>query len=364
MNMLRKVTVLRRRCARNWRRAWAVAVAGSLAAAVSLAAAPMADAATASSAARPMRGIDISAYQHADGPINWRVLARQGIRFVAIKVTEGTYYKNPYYSADVRSAARAGLAVMPYVFANPDAAGGAATASFAIRAAHYGRGRAELPLVVDLENDPYSRSNCYWLNSRRTVAWIAAFTARTRALTGVRPIIYTTDDWWKECTRSTGRFRADALWLADYNAGSPRAPRSWRRWAFWQYTDEGFLTGIGWTDLDYYRPVTALPSLRPAARSKPRPKPKHKLKLKLKRQSKPKRRSSDKRRPKDKRQSKDKHRPNHLRKDKSKPEHRSKHPRKDARKDKHRPKPKHKRAATSKSVTNHQILAYSHHSGW
>jgi GH25 family lysozyme M1 (1,4-beta-N-acetylmuramidase) len=235
-----------------------------------------------------MRGIDISAYQHKDGPINWRLLARQGIRFVAIKVTEGTYYTNPYYRSDARGAARAGLAVMPYVFANPDAAGGAATASFAIRAARYGRGRAQLPLVVDLENDPYSISNCYWLGGRRMIAWIAGFTTRIRALTGKWPIIYTTDDWWKQCARSTRQFSADPIWLADYNAGWPRVPRAWDRWSFWQYTDEGFLPGIGWTDLDYYQPVTDLPSLHPAARAKPKPKPKRKPKPKPKRKPKPK----------------------------------------------------------------------------
>ena len=296
-------------------------VVGSLAAAVSLAAAPMAVAATASSAGRPLRGIDISAFQHADGPINWRLLARHGIRFVAIKVTEGTYYTNPYYRSDARGAARAGLAVMPYVFANPGVAGGAATASFAIRAARYRRDSVALPLVVDLENDPYSKSNCYRLGSRRMVAWIAAFTTRTRALTGVSPIIYTTAAWWKECTRSTRRFSTDPLWLADYNAGRPSAPRTWGRWAFWQYTDEGFLPGIGWTDLDYYQSDAELPSLRPAARPKPRHKrpSKHKTKSKHKGKSKHNRPSKNKHRPKPKH----KHRP----KPKPKVKHKSKHKR-------------------------------------
>ena len=266
MNRLRRVTVQRRRRGRNWRRAWAVAVAGAMATAVSLAAAPMADAATASSAGRPLRGIDISAYQHANGPVNWRLLARQGIRFVAIKVSEGTYYTNPYYWPDTRGAARAGLAVMPYVFANPDAASGAATASFAIRAARYRRDSATLPLVVDLENDPYAKSNCYWLSSTRMVGWIAGFVTRVRALTGLRPVIYTTDTWWRQCTGSTGRFGADPLWLAAYDSGSPSAPSAWGRWAFWQYTDAGSLPGIGSTDLDYYQPAADLESLRPAAR--------------------------------------------------------------------------------------------------
>jgi GH25 family lysozyme M1 (1,4-beta-N-acetylmuramidase) len=270
MNKLRKVTVQRRRRGRNWRRAQAAAVAGGLAAAVSLAAAPLAGAATAGSAGRPLRGIDISAYQHADGPVNWRLLARQGIRFVAIKVTEATYYTNPYYRPDTKAAARAGLAVMPYVFANPDAAGGAATASYAIRAARYRRDRAELPLVVDLENDPYAKSNCYWLSSTRMVAWIARFTARARALTGRWPVIYTTDAWWRQCTGSTGRFGADPLWLAAYDTGWPSAPGAWGRWAFWQYTDAGSVPGIGSTDLDYFEPAAGLQSLRPAARPHPR----------------------------------------------------------------------------------------------
>ena len=120
------------------------------------------------------------------------------------------------------------------------------------------------------------------------IAWIAGFTARTRALTGQWPIIYTTDAWWGQCTRSTRRFSADPLWLADYNAGWPRAPGAWDRSAFWQYSGEGFLRGIGWTDLDYFRPVTDLASLRPAARPKHKPKPKSKHKPKPKPKHKPK----------------------------------------------------------------------------
>jgi len=285
MNMLQKVTVQRRRRSRNWRRGWSAVAAGGLAATVAVAAAPTAGAVptagarVAASGPRLTRGIDISAYQHANGPINWQRLARQGIKFAVIKVSEGTYYTNPYYRSDARAAARAGLAVLPYVFGNPDRAGGAATASFAVHAARYRRGAAELPLVVDLENDPYATSDCYWFGSRPMIAWIAGFTTRVRALTGQWPIIYTTDAWWQECTQSTGRFGADPLWLAAYNGGWPSPPSPWRRWVFWQYTNEGFLPGIGWTDVDYFQSDAGLPSLRPAAKPKPkherRPKSKH-----------------------------------------------------------------------------------------
>ena len=250
-------------------------------AAVSLTASPAFAAVAARSGDGPERGIDISAYQHI---VNWRELARHGIKFVAIKASEGTYYTNPYFRPDARGASRAGLVVLAYAFANPARAGGAVTASFAVRAAHYQRGRGALPLVVDLENDPYSVSDCYWLGRDAMIAWIVGFTRRARALTGSWPIIYTTVFWWRECTGSTGRFRRDPLWLADYNRGRPALPSAWTRWSFWQYSEEGYLPGIGWTDLDVFQPASGLPSLRPAAK----PKPRHRQKRRSKHRQKPK----------------------------------------------------------------------------
>jgi GH25 family lysozyme M1 (1,4-beta-N-acetylmuramidase) len=243
--------------------------AGGLAVAVSLTASPALAGALARSGGVPERGIDISAYQNANGPINWRELARHGIRFVAIKASEDTYYTNPYYLPDARAASRAGLAVLAYAFANPARVDGAATASFEVRAAHYRRGRGALPLVVDLENDPYSTNDCYWLGRARIIAWIAGFTRRARALTGSWPIIYTTVAWWQECTGSTARFGRDPLWLANYDGGEPTAPSAWSRWSFWQYSEDGYLPGIGWTDLDVFQTAGGLASLHPAAERKP-----------------------------------------------------------------------------------------------
>jgi GH25 family lysozyme M1 (1,4-beta-N-acetylmuramidase) len=255
-----------------------VVTAGGVAVAVSLTASPALAATLVRSGGVPERGIDISAYQNGNGPINWRELARHGIRFVAIKASESTYYKNPYYRSDARAAARAGLDILPYVFANPARADGSATATFAVRAARYHRGHGALPLVVDLENDPYSVSDCYWQGRGRMINWIAGFTRRARALTGAWPIIYTTPAWWRECTGSTGRFRHDPLWLADYNRGRPPVPSGWARWSFWQYSESGYLPGIGWTDLDVFQSTGGLPSLHPASKPKPKPKPKHRHK--------------------------------------------------------------------------------------
>ena len=269
MSMLRRVTVLR------------VTAASGAALMLSLAAAPGANATPGASAtagaasdaaraaaarlsARAVRGLDISSYQHGKKPINWPLLARHGISFVSVKASEGTYYHNPYYRSDVRAAAAAGLAVMPYVFANPAQAGGAPTARYAVRVTGRLRGPGQLPLVIDLEKDPYRAGHdCYGLKGRRIIGWIAGFVGQARALTGKWPVIYTGASWWRECTGATSRFRRDPLWLAAFGGTRPAVPSTWRHWTFWQYDDAGRLPGMGPADLDYYQPTSDLPALRP-----------------------------------------------------------------------------------------------------
>ena len=98
--------------------------------------------------------------------------------------------------------------MLPYVFANPGSASGASTARFAVSAAGNLRGPGRLPLVVDLENDPYrAGADCYGLDGRAMIGWIAGFAGQARALTGKWPVIYTAADWWRECTGSASRFR-------------------------------------------------------------------------------------------------------------------------------------------------------------
>ena len=248
------------------KRGWGRIVHAACAAAVVLAPAAAAASPTPDGA---IKGLDVSAAQHAEGPINWPALAHQGIRFVGIKVSEGTYYANPYYSSDEDAARAAGLYVLPYVFANPRAASGAATAAYAIGISAYHPGTDMLPIAVDLENDPYSvkrkPGNCYGLKAPQMVAWITRFIDESITLTGTRPIIYTTADWWEECTGGSTRFRREKLWVADYGVTAPAVPQQWGRWAFWQYTDAGKLPGAGVTDLDVFQPEPSSPEHTPNA---------------------------------------------------------------------------------------------------
>ena len=206
MNRLRRVTIQRRRPGRRRRRAWRAAAAGGMAVAVSLAASPALATVIAQPAAVPSAGSTSPPTRTRTARstgANWPATASSSSRSRPRKPpttptrttcrTPGRRRARDWPCSRTRSPTRTGRAARP-------------PPSFAVRAARYRRGHGALPLVVDLENDPYSTSDCYWFGQRRMIAWIAGFATRARALTGSWPILYTTVAWWRECTGSTGRF--------------------------------------------------------------------------------------------------------------------------------------------------------------
>ncbi len=80
-----------------------------------------------------VQGIDVAAGQHAkNAAISWTKVAASGYKFAFVKVTEGTYYINPYYLKDASGAQAAGLFVAPYAFGIPNYSGGALQADYAL----------------------------------------------------------------------------------------------------------------------------------------------------------------------------------------------------------------------------------------
>jgi GH25 family lysozyme M1 (1,4-beta-N-acetylmuramidase) len=222
---------------------------------------PFRPSAAAPSAAGPtVHGIDVAAFQHPRGVrVNWAAVAKAGYKFAAVKVTEGTYYVNPWGARDLVGAKQAGLYVTPYHFAIPNRGGGAPQARYAVQRSHYATGGQMLPLMLDIEYDPYTGTDgtneCYGLSHARMTAWIAAFIATARSLTGQFPVIYTTAGWWHACTGGSKAFSADPMWVAAYGFAKPPLPAGWRVWTFWQYTSTGTVRGVdtpGNTDLNVF----------------------------------------------------------------------------------------------------------------
>jgi GH25 family lysozyme M1 (1,4-beta-N-acetylmuramidase) len=219
--------------------------------------------AAAPAAARALAGLDVAGFQHpvseaypAGEAISWTAVAAAGYKFAAVKATEGDYYASPWAATDLAGAKAAGLDVAPYHFAVPDVSGGAAQAQFAVEYSGYAPGARTLPLMLDIEYDPYVSTDhtneCYGLTPATMTAWLAAFVAAARSLTGQYPVIYTTADWWDACTGRSAAFGADPLWVAAYGAASPPVPAGWHVWTFWQQASGGTVPGVataGGTDL-------------------------------------------------------------------------------------------------------------------
>jgi GH25 family lysozyme M1 (1,4-beta-N-acetylmuramidase) len=209
-----------------------------------------------------VRGVDVAAFQHPvtaqfpqGAPISWPQVAGSGVQFAAVKATEGEYYVNPFYAADLAGARAARLAVIGYAFANPKPACGTAAgqAQYLVNHAH-GNGRGPVPpLMLDVEYNPYPGGECYGLKPAAMVTWIRQFEARVKALTKHQPIIYTTRDWWGTCTGGSTALAAGPVWAAAYDAApDPPVPAGWTDWALWQYSSSGAVPGIAArrTDLD------------------------------------------------------------------------------------------------------------------
>jgi lysozyme len=191
-----------------------------------------------------LRGHDVSSHQQH---VDWAAARSKGARFVYVKATESTGYRNPYFSEQYDGARGAGLVRGAYHFALPDESSGARQAKYFVQ--HGGDWHADgwtLPPALDVEYNPYNKKRkCYGLSKKRMVRWIRSFSDEVRKETGRRPVIYTTSQWWKLCTGNSRAFSSgNPLWIARHGDSSPGPlPGGWRYWTFWQYDIRGGLPG-------------------------------------------------------------------------------------------------------------------------
>ena len=180
-------------------------------------------------------GIDISSYQ---GNLKWSKWTKKDRDFAYIKATEGTSYKNKYFKSQYKGAKKAGVIRGAYHFANPAGKAGYKQARYFVKnGGDWSADGKTLPGVLDIEYNPYG-STCYGISKKKTVSWVKSFTREYKKLTGKNAVIYTTLDWWKQCTGNSSKFAdTNPLWVARYGTKKPGAlPKGWDKATFWQYT--------------------------------------------------------------------------------------------------------------------------------
>ena len=180
-------------------------------------------------------GLDVSSYQ---GNENWPRWVARGKSFVYVKATQGTSYRNPYFSSQYTDSYYAGMVRGAYHYANPAGRSGTRQARYFVKhGGAWSRDNQTLPGALDIEYGPRGRA-CYGLSKARMVRWITAFTAEYKRLTTRNAVIYTTADWWNRCTGNTKKFSStNPLWAARWGTRTPgRLPGGWKVATFWQYS--------------------------------------------------------------------------------------------------------------------------------
>lgn len=125
-----------------------------------------------------------------------------------------------------------------YHFAHPDASSGATQANYFL--AHGGGWSGDgitLPGMLDIEYNP-NGATCYGLSQSAMVSWIKSFVDQYHSKTTRYPMIYTTADWWNQCTGNSKAFSSTCpLVQANYNSQISTVPGGWPFETIWQYAD-------------------------------------------------------------------------------------------------------------------------------
>ncbi len=208
-------------------------------------------------------GIDVSHHQDA---IDWTKVAGSGVRFAIAKATEGTGFIDPLFSTNRADAMAAGITFGAYHFARPDLHpfNPVPEADHFVDTAQLAPGNI-LP-VLDLE-----RSGD--LSPAELTDWVLEWLGRVTERTGVRPMVYTSPNGWKDRMADTTAI-ADAgytvLWVAHWGVAAPTLPANdWQGngWTIWQHSNCGNVPGInGCVDLDWFDGLDFAPILIPSAR--------------------------------------------------------------------------------------------------
>lgn len=183
-----------------------------------------------------IRGIDISHHNGRD--IDFGAVAGAGYRFVYIKASEGTDYKDRHFVDNIRRAREAGLDVGVYHFFRFDTDG----EMQAINLLHSLHNRnIDLPVAIDIEE---------WGNpdGEGTSRIIGRLRAMLDVLEreGVDVIIYTNKDGYDRFVR--GNFDSYPLWLSSFTR-----PDRDIGMLLWQHSHSGSVPGIpGKTDLNVF----------------------------------------------------------------------------------------------------------------
>lgn len=182
-----------------------------------------------------VHGIDVSRYQDR---VDWERVANMHIddvriSFAFIKATEGTWMTDPLFADNWKGARKAGIMRGAYHYFLPDLSPRAQARHF-FKTVKLRSG--DLPPVVDVEE---SRG----MSREQVRKFTKDVLDLLQQYYGVKPIIYTNRDFYKNHFANEPAFKPYVFWIAHYHVPDLAMPDD-SKWHFWQHSDRGRVNGI------------------------------------------------------------------------------------------------------------------------
>lgn len=188
--------------------------------------------------------VDVSRYQSWMTQADFNSLKASGVKTIIVKLTEGTYYKNPYAANQIKMAQNAGLKVATYHFAIFGSTSNQANANAQAQAeaTYYVNMAKSLGLstgTVMIEDAEYTgTSSSLWTQASQN------FTNKVKALGYKNVRYYTSKNWAENGTMKPATLGAKNFWVAQYLYGKPSASNLQNtQYGAWQYTSQMYFQG-------------------------------------------------------------------------------------------------------------------------
>ena len=178
-----------------------------------------------------VKGIDVSAYQ---GEINWKTLAKQPIEFAFIKATEGSTYKDKYFTKNWEGAKDTNLRIGTYHFFSFDSKGETQAQNYIQTVP---RDKNALPPVIDIEF--YGDKEKNPPAPKQVEKELTAMIKILEDHYDKRIIIYTKPKAYKLYIQN--KFKESDIWIR--SVLSKPSLEDQKSWTFWQYSDRGRMEG-------------------------------------------------------------------------------------------------------------------------
>jgi lysozyme len=186
-------------------------------------------------------GFDVS---HFQGAITWTDLPLQDVKFCFVKATDGGTGKDNRFAANWAGANAVELIRGAYHFFRPGTAVAAQVANFINQVGALDL--QDLPPVLDLEVPGDDQTAWLGIGMPQAANLVIDWLNQMEAATGRKPIVYTNRQFYTDVLGSDASLlKGYSLWFARFTtADDPGIPPDWDTWQFWQFTDQGKLSGI------------------------------------------------------------------------------------------------------------------------